>query len=435
MNNRKNSLKYLVNEVISEKKITRRFNYANNVYVSLNETAIFSLLKSNVFTLNEQKALKVLFLKTKTKSLTENTVKILDENVKTISSSSEIELRLKEGFFGDIWDGLKAMGDKAKEAIVGGWNKIKAIWSEFKQLVQEVINSAKNGLLKLCGKIRISAEADAKKMLKDVMAKSPIKFDDDLRKEFSQLKETSGYWINDWYQTWVIKPFWEKNVLKGNGTVDEEPDVDNKEAQASLEKIPALENLISKRNSLLSNYEVVNELLKRHENRNFLKEAHTVEHLDDAIKNPALRKIVHYAVELIQWAFIPFAKLGQIVGKWIGPKVLSSFSNATKVFGGPGVYAFELMGALFGEFLEVVIKTYSAKYATGIVKDIMFPGFGLSENIVHGIHLALLCWTYANILINLVDAAEKEGGKSTSETYKPIGRFKIKEGNLLYINK
>ena len=60
-----------------------------------------------------------------------------------------VELRLKEGFFGDIWDGLKGLGDKAKEAITGGWNKLKSIWAEFKELVQEVINSAKNGLLKL----------------------------------------------------------------------------------------------------------------------------------------------------------------------------------------------------------------------------------------------------------------------------------------------
>lgn len=433
MNKKKNSLKYLVNEVFSEKTVSKRFDYVSMGAVSLDETALYALIQSNVFTVNEQTALRVLFSKTKTNSLTENSVKLLDENVRIISNLSEIQLRLKEGFFGDIWDGLKKLGDKAKEAIAGGWGKLKTIWLEFKQLVQEVINSAKNGLITLCTKIKASADDDAKKMLKDVMAKSPIKFDDDLKKEFTQLKETTGYWMNDWYQKWVIKPFWEKDVLAGKGSIKEEPKIDAEEAEQGLQTIAALEHLIHKRNSLLSNYDVVNELLKINKNRMFLKEAHAVEHLDDAIKNPALKKIVHYAVELIQWAFIPFAKLGQIVGKWVGPKVLSSFSNATKVLGGPGVYTFELLGTIFGEFLEVIIKNYGVKYATGIIKDIMFPGFGLSEHIVHNIHLALLCWTYANILINLVDVAEKEGVKTATESHDIKNKFKIQDGNLVYM--
>lgn len=427
MNKRKNSLKYLVNEVFSEKTVSKRFNYINMGAVSLDETALSALIQSKVFTVNEQTALRVLFSKTKTNSLTENSVKLLDENVKIISNLSEIELRLKEGFFGDIWDGLKKLGDKAKEAIAGGWSKLKTIWSEFKELVQEVINSAKNGLLKLCNMAKTSTAADAENMVKDLVSKGKLKWDDDLKTEAKQLKDSSAYWVNDWYNEWVVKPFWEKDVLAGKGTVDEEPKIDSKEAEQGLTAIPAMENLIHKRNSLLSNYKVVNELLKR----NSLREAHSVEHLDDAIKNPALRKVVHYAIELIQWAFIPFAKLGQIVGKWAGPKFLSMFSNATKTIGGPGVYAFELLGTIFGELLEVLLKKLGQKFATGIVKDIMFPGYGLSENVVSFIQNALLIWTVANICINLVDSAEKV----KTESHKPNGKFKIKEGNLIYINK
>lgn len=425
------SLKNLMNEVMSEQNIVTRFNTVNNSVVFLDERAILSLLKSNVFTLNEQKALRILFSKTKTKSLTENTVKKLDENVKIISNSNEMEIRLKEGFFGDIWDGLKSMGNKAKDAIAGGWSKMKAIWGEFKELVQEVINSAKNGLIKLCNRIKDSASADAQKMVNDLISKGKLKIDDDLKKEFNQLKQSAGYWVSDWYQKWVVKPFWEKDVLIGKGNIEEEPKIDSKEATQGLESIPTLESLINKRNSLLSNYDVVSALLER----NYLRESHSVEHLDDAIKNPALRKVAHYTVELIQWAFIPFAKLGQIVGKWAGPKILSMFSNTTKTFGGPGVYAFELLGTLVGEVLELLIKSYGMKYATGIIKDIMFPGFGLSEHLVHNIHTALLLWTYANILINLVDSVEKEGDAVATESYKMPGKFKIKEGNLIYIKK
>lgn len=422
------SLKSLMNEVMVEKKTIKRLNTVRFEAISLDETAIYSLLKSKVFTINEQRALKVLFAKTKTKSLTENTVSILDENVNVIKNSNEIDIRLKEGFFGDIWDGLKTLGDKAKDAITGGWNKLKSIWAEFKELVQEVINSAKNGLLKLCTMTKNAAAGDAQQIVTDLIKKGKLKVDEDLKKEFNQLKESGLYWTSDWYQRWILKPFWEKDVLAGKGTVEEEPKIDSKEAETGLQAIPALESLIRKRNSLLSNYDVVSELLKR----NTLKESHSVEHLDDAIKNPALRKVAHYTVELIQWAFIPFAKLGQIVGKWAGPKFLSYFSSATKTIGGPGVYGFELLGTLMGEILEILIKKLAQKYATGIIKDIMFPGFGLSDHLVHNIHNALLVWTLANIFINLVDSAEKQSG-AAEESYSPSGKFKIQDGNLIYL--
>lgn len=428
----KNSLKTIINEVMTEKNVINRINSVTDSVLTIDENTIDSLINSRIFTLNEQKAMKILFSKTKTKSLNENVISELDKNIKFISKSNEMEIRLKEGFFGDIWDGLKGLGDKAKEAITGGWGKLKAIWAEFKELIQEVINSAKNGLLKLCDMTKNASVADAQNMVKDLASKGKLKIDDDFKKELLQLKDSSSWWTTEWYQKWIIKPFWEKDVLSGKGNVDEEPKIDSKEAEQGLQTIAALEGLIKKKNSLLSNYTIVSELLKRNRKRNSLQEAHAVEHLDDAIKNPALRKVVHYAVELIQWAFIPFAKLGQIIGKWVGPKLLSSFSNTTKTFGGPGVYTFELLGTLFGELLEIVVKKMAAKYATGMIKDIMFPGFGLSENVVDAIHKALLLWTIANILINLVDSVEKEGG-STQESYNPRGEFKIKDGNLLYV--
>jgi len=102
-----NSLKSLMNEVMSERQTIQRMNTMKNSAITLDERAINALIRSRVFTLNEQKAMRILFSKTKTTSLTENTVKTLDENVRVISKSNEIDIRLKEGFFGDIWDGLK----------------------------------------------------------------------------------------------------------------------------------------------------------------------------------------------------------------------------------------------------------------------------------------------------------------------------------------
>ena len=245
------------------------------------------------------------------------------------------------------------------------------------------------------------------------------------------MRETGGWWKTGWFQKWVVAPFWEKDVLAGNGTVDQEPKVDSKAAEQGLNDIPTLESFINKRNQLLSNNKVVTELLKRNERRNNLKEGHAVEHLDDAIKNPALKKVVHYAIELIQWVFMPFAKAGQVVAKWVGPKALGGFSTLTKTVGGPGVYGFELIGTLFGEIMEIVVKKKTGEMTVELVAKILFPGVGVGVDIVKAIHLALLSWTIANIIINLIDVVDKQ----KTESYKPNGKFKIKEGNLLYIKK
>jgi hypothetical protein len=427
-----NYLINLLNESISEKKSFKRFDTVSNRAVSLNEKAIISLLKSKVFTVNEQKALKVLFAKTKTKTLSESTIKMLDKNVRVISSSNYMDIRLREGFFSDIWDGLKSLGSKAKDAIVGGWSKVKAIWGEFKALVQEVINSAKNGLQKLCGQATSSSGTAADQMVAKVKGSLPkFKKDPDFAKEMKQFGETAKWWKDSWYQKWVGAPFWEKDVLAGNGTVDDEPKVDSKAAEQGLQQVAQLESLIRKRNSLLSDYNIVNELLKRNTRRKNLSEGGSVEHLDDAIKNPALKKIVHYAIELIQWVFIPFAKLGQTIASWAGPKVFSGLSTVTKAVGGPGTYPFQLIGTLFGEAIEIGIKLASNQMAVVNVINALFPAMAIATGTVEAIHYALLCYTLANIFINIFDKVEAE----KTESYSPNGKFKIQDGNLLYLKK
>ena len=134
---------------------------------------------------------------------------------------------------------------------------------------------------------------------------------------------------------------------------------------------------------------------------------------------------------MIQWVFMPFAKLGQVVAKAVAPKLLGAFSNVTKSVGGPGAYAFELLGTIFGEFVEVAIKKIMGEDQKKMVAAVLFPGISLGLDIVSGIHYALLCWTCANIVINLVDVVNKE----KTESYSPIGEFKMQNGNLLFIKE
>lgn len=428
-------LQSILNELDIKNNIFDNIGKVGRKSIIFNKSTINSILESNILTKNESYAIRILLNKTKIKSLNESTVSKLDKTVNRIFLFNEANDNIGEGLFTDIWNSLKSLGNKAKEAITGGWAKVKGIWTEFKGLVQEVINQAKNGLTTLCNKAVTDAKANAAEMAKTIK-NTRIKADPDFVKEMKELSDTQKWWIVTWYNEWVTQPTWEKDVLAGNGTILEEPKVDAAAAEQDMKEIPQLESIMNKRNVLLSDKNVVTELLNLHKKRKTLKESHTVEHLDDAIKNKYLRNIVKYGVELIQWAFIPFAKLGQVVGKWAGPKILNGFSSTTKIFGGPGVYAFELLGTLFGELLEILIKKLSMSFLEETVLNVMFPGFGLSHSVVHGIHNALLLWTIANIIKNLIDTYNKEkgsGGETENAGYVPRGNFKLSEGNLVFI--
>ena len=57
-----------MNEVISEKRLTQKINSNTIKFTTLDESAINSLLESDVFTKNEAAAMRILFSKTKTKT-------------------------------------------------------------------------------------------------------------------------------------------------------------------------------------------------------------------------------------------------------------------------------------------------------------------------------------------------------------------------------
>jgi hypothetical protein len=133
------SLKYLLNEVMSEKKISGRVGRQLSIQSNVDEITMNAMLKSGFFTVNESTALNVLFGASNTKSLNESTISTIDGIVNKVVESIDSNRVLSEGFLGDIWDGLKKLGNKAKEALSGGWNKVKAIWGEFKELTEAFV--------------------------------------------------------------------------------------------------------------------------------------------------------------------------------------------------------------------------------------------------------------------------------------------------------
>ena len=437
-----NSLKYLMNEVISEKRLTQKINSNTIKFTTLDESAINSLLESDVFTKNEAAAMRILFSKTKTKTLSEFVIKKLDKSVKTIVESKEGDAVLTEGFFSDIWDGIKGLGDKAKEVLAGGWGKVKAIWGEFTELVTEVAAACKDGFQKAFGSFAQMAKAEAAK-IGDAAKKGVDKITDKVAfaKEVKELMQSATYVTTTFFDKWISKPTWEKDVIAGSVSPTEEVKVDSAKAEDGLEDLKTMEsfnkmklNLIKERNNILSNIDVIKELLKSSNSRAFLMEGGGFAHLEGAIKNPFLKGVIEWSVKIIQAVFIPIAKIAQVVTGMVAKELFKKFSEGVKLLGGPGVFGFAIISGLLAEALEIVVKNYTdpgPKLLAALFPPLA-PIVAAADALIVTVKGALTVYTVATIIINIVPVLQLlEKGKT--ESYNPRGEFKIQDGNLLYI--
>ena len=431
-----------MNEVISEKRLTQKINSNTIKFTTLDESAINSLLESDVFTKNEAAAMRILFSKTKTKTLSEFVIKKLDKSVKTIVESKEGDAVLTEGFFSDIWDGIKGLGDKAKEVLAGGWGKVKAIWGEFTELVTEVAAACKDGFQKAFGSFAQMAKAEAAK-IGDAAKKGVDKITDKVAfaKEVKELMQSATYVTTTFFDKWISKPTWEKDVIAGSVSPTEEVKVDPAKAEDGLEDLKTMEsfnkmklNLIKERNNILSNIDVIKELLKSSNSRAFLMEGGGFAHLEGAIKNPFLKGVIEWSVKIIQAVFIPIAKIAQVVTGMVAKELFKKFSEGVKLLGGPGVFGFAIISGLLAEALEIVVKNYTdpgPKLLAALFPPLA-PIVAAADALIVTVKGALTVYTVATIIINIVPVLQLlEKGKT--ESYNPRGEFKIQDGNLLYI--
>lgn len=441
----KQTLKYLMNEVVSEKRLAQRINANTIKFTTLDESAINALLDSDIFTVNEAVAVRILFGKTKTKSLTESTMKKLDKSVKTIVESVEGDAILSEGFFSDIWDGLKGLGDKAKEALSGGWSKVKAIWGEFTELVTEVASACKDGLTKAFNSFADKAKGASAKVTdaaKDLGSKITDK--NAFVKEVKELNDSVTYVTKTFFDKWVAKPTWEKDMIAGSVAPSEDVKVDPAKAEDGLEDLKTMEsvnkvklNLIKERNKLFSNSNVIKELFRSSDARAFLMEGGGFAHLEGAIKNPFLKGVVEWGIKILQAVFIPLAKVAQIVAALVGKELLKKFSEAVKLMGGPGIFAFVVIGGLLSEVIEIAVKSVTPNGPA--IAAMFIPGLAplvlAAQGLITTVKAVLTIYTVATIFINVVPVLQKAGSGSApaAESYNPRGEFKIQDGNLLYV--
>jgi hypothetical protein len=421
-----------------------------------------SILKSGVFSLEESNALNVLFSKTKTNTINESSIKKLDNIVEKISRTHDNNL-LAEGPFANIWGGLKKLGDKAKEALTGGWSKLKAIWGQFKELVTEAAGAIKEGFVKVFNAFKATGGDAGKKLLAELIKKHgglaagigvvATKTEDrtGLIQEVKDLATTNVYVTTTFFSGFVSSPTWEADLIAGNASPVGESNLEDEEVEDGLEAIEDQEgggdstdesvritskSIIKERNNFLSNKLVIMELLRLQNVKPSLNEG--FDKLLAALKNPVLKSIVDWTGKILGYLLAPISALSKEIAKMVGPKVVETYSNVVKSLGGPGSFKFAIISGLV---VDIIGKLVASISPGGIqIATYFIPGFGqilASVNaVVSAIKTALMIYTFAIMLTEFAANMQTELGKMKEvkeNKFKPKGYFKIRDGNLILV--
>ncbi len=422
--------KILTSSASNDKRVKRLTKIVeNHEFRMMNKTKKLSvlrrrdingMLKSGIFSLDERKAVVSLIKHSKINTLNENTAKILDSNVSILVEAKLNDSILTEGFFGDIWDGLKNLGDKAKDALKSGWSKVKGIWSEFTDLVKSVVQALFVGIKKAFDKL-----VD---LIKSLPAKMKEKITGDIhkaekgavKKEIKELGETSEFLLKYNKTTMLENDEMEKSVVSGNFTPEKDEKMNDKEVEAgfdNLEKIADGKILSGKmlneiRHIMFTKPEMLNALIENKASSLILTEGGGFGHLESAIKNPLLSKVIYWAIQGIAVFMNPIGKIINVIFVTIAKKGLPALSNMTKAIGGPGVFAFAMLSGITGEVIETAIEIYSKvtkwhQIATFI--PVIGPIFHTFENAFKVIGYSMIAYGVATTLYNVVSGLMEEG--------------------------
>ena len=459
------SLKYLMHEVLSERRMNQKIDSSTIRFTSLDEESIRAIINSGVLTLKESKAIDILFSKTKTSVLIESTVSNLDYIVEKIIEINSNNI-LMEGPFASLWGGLKKLGDKAKEALSGGWSKVKAIWGQFKELVTEAASAVKAGLVKVFNAFKTTGADAGKKLVQELIKKyggmaagiGVAAADKEKRtgliQEVKDLVTTNTFVTTTFFTKFVTTPSWEADLIAGNASPSGDVGLDQEEAEEGLEDLAdeegdtsggddsnesvkiSAKSIIRERNGFLSNKSVIRELFSLSQRPRQLNEA--FDKLNAALKNPVLKSIVDWTGKILGYLMAPISALAKQVATMVGPKVVEMYSNLVKALGGPGSFQFAIISTLVVDLIGKLIGSISPG---GIqIATYFIPGFGqilaTVEAVVSAIKTALMVYTFATMLTQFAADMQAELGKSNEvkETaYKPKGKFKIRDGNLILV--
>jgi hypothetical protein len=246
---------------------------------------------------------------------------------------------------------------------------------------------------------------------------------EDAKKDFDDAKSIYEHVTTYFSQKLMGGGLFEKQLMAGEFTPSDTKGISGDDVEKSMEDIAEAYK------SIFSTKQNIREMMN-------LNEADLTSVL---IKNPMGRKVADYIILGIKAIFFPLATLIEVVGEQTAEKILPMASKVSSKIGGPGPFTFPILSYVVLESWQIwaygINGTFSFQAITDLLSPFLVPFGDALSTIVKIAHAIVLAWAVIAVLQNIRSFFDENFGKDSNESYKPTGKFRIKDGNLLYVKK
>ena len=353
-----------LSNILKEIKIEQR-RTLKEFYSHANSSISFQLIiNSNALPKNQTLALKNFFEfynNGNVPLLNENTIKRIDAHL-----ASSV---LSEGYK----DWLKKVGAKAKDWLTAGWDSVKKVWGNFKDIISQLAETVKKffkdlasnaytKVTQLTSKLKSSIESSAKKAT-DSIKNAPAS---DVEKEWNTIRDSVAHLL-DKSKEYISGANWQSQLESGSAS----PKGSTTES-------------IKQKPKLIFSKSLVESLL-------ILESGVHFEDLINKEKYPVAHGIVKWGLKLLSWIFSPIVTglkflVKFLVGGWKkdgSTGILVWINKLAEKLGGPKTIFYPILGVLAMELSEIVLTGLNLKtHFTADVAVAAIDAIGIKDIII-----------------------------------------------------
>lgn len=250
---------------------------------------------------------------------------------------------------------------------------------------------------------------------------------EDAKKDFDDAASVTNHLKNVFTLKFEQGGYYEDNLMKANFKPSETDGINPEEVDT------AMEDIAEAYKSIFSNKSYINELMN-------LNEADITDLL---VKNPMGKKILDFLILGIKALFFPLATLVEIASETAAEKLLPMTSKISSAIGGPGPFEFPILSYIVLESYQIFAYGIKGTFSFETILDIVLAGLkpwgDLITVAIQVAHAIVLAWAVLSVLQHIRSLFDKNFGKESetttaTESYKQNGKFKLRDGNLLFVS-
>jgi hypothetical protein len=331
-------LKQIVSEIKREERRTLKefYSHANS------SISFQSIINSNALPKEQTLALKNFF-----EFYNNGNIPLLNENTIRRIDTYLASPILSEGYK----DWLQKVGAKAKDWLAAGWDSVKKVWGNFKDIISQLAESVKKffkdlalnaytKVTQLTSKLKSSVESSAKKAT-DVIKNAAA---ENVEKEWNTIKDSVAHLLTK-SKEYISGANWQSQLESGSASP-------KGTATESIEQKPKL--IFSKA--------LVESLL-------ILESGVHFEDLINKEKYPVAHGIVKWGLKLLSWIFSPIVTGLKFLVKFLvsgwkkdgSTGILVWINKLAEKLGGPKTIFYPILGVLAMELTEVALTGLNLK--------------------------------------------------------------------------